>query len=154
MGHPLPIDPDLEPAVRPRWPHIPLDVAVAVLAGGCIGGLVRYVVTRAWPTPAGGFPVSTLVVNLAGAFVLAVVVVAATERQPGRLLRPLLGTGFCGALTTFSSVVVSTDRLLGSGRIGTGAGYVAASFVGGLAAAAAGWALARRALARPGSDRC
>lgn len=148
MGRPFPIDPDLDLSRRRRWPHLPADAVAAVFAGGCVGGLVRYVVTRAWPAPNGGFPVSTLVVNLAGALVLAVVVVVATRRQPGRLVRPLLGTGFCGALTTFSSVVVSADRLAGAGQVGLAAGYLAASFGGALVAAGAGLVLTRRLLGR------
>jgi CrcB protein len=90
-----------------------------------------------------GFAWSTLTVNLAGAFVLAVVIVTAAQLVRSRLLRPLLGTGLCGALTTFSSVVVDVDRLVAHGNAGTASAYLAANVVGGLAAAALGLVLAR-----------
>ena len=64
----------------------------------------------------------------------------------GRYLRPLLGTGFCGAFTTFSSVVVTTDLLLAHGHAGTALAYLGASIGGGLAAALLGL-VAGRALA-------
>jgi CrcB protein len=115
-----------------------LDLVLAVLIGGCVGGAARFAVVRAWPTGSSGFPWSTLAVNLAGAFVLGVVVVLAGEVWRSRYARPLLATGFCGAMTTFSSVVVDADRLLARGAAGTAAGYVGASFVGGLLLALAG----------------
>lgn len=132
-----------------RWPRLRMPVLAWIFAGGCLGGLARYAVTRAWPTGVEGFPWSTFAVNVAGAFVLAVVVVVATDahRSPA-WARPLLGTGFCGALTTFSSVVVAADRLLAHGRAATAAGYLALSVVAGLAAAAAGLVAARAVVRR------
>lgn len=114
------------------------EVVLAVFAGGCLGGLARYAEVRAWPTGPAGFPSSTLVVNLTGAFVLAAFVTWANRAGHAGLGRALLGTGFCGAYTTFSSIVVDADRLLAHGSVATAAGYVAASFAGGLAAAAVG----------------
>jgi CrcB protein len=115
-----------------------------VFAGGCVGGVLRYAVTRAWSTPGDGIPWSTLVVNVAGAFVLGVVVVVATQRR-SRALRLLLGTGFCGALTTFSSVVVASDHLFAHGHAGTGVAYLALTTAAALAAAGGGLMLARTA---------
>jgi CrcB protein len=109
---------------------------VAVFFGGCLGGYLRYAVTRAWPAAAGHFPWSTLVVNVAGAFVLTVVIIIAAEVAPSRYLRPLLGTGFCGGLTTFSSVVVATDRLVAHQHAVTGVAYLLVTIVTGLVA---GW---------------
>ena len=119
------------------------DVVAVVFAGGCVGGATRYWFTTAYPTANGAFPWSTLAVNLAGAFVLAVVVVVAAELVPSRYLRPLVGTGFCGALTTFSSVVVSADRLFAHDRVGTAVGYLLATITGGLAAAVLGLLVGR-----------
>jgi CrcB protein len=144
----LPLDPDLEsdaepapPPVsrpRPRWP-----VVTAVFAGGCVGGYARYAVTAAWPAGTGRFPWSTFGVNTAGAFVLAVVVVVAAELRRARHLRPLLGTGFCGALTTFSAVVVTADQLLAHGHPATAVAYLAATVAAGLGAATLGLVAAR-----------
>jgi CrcB protein len=118
-----------------------------IFAGGCVGGLARYAVTDAWTTSPFGFPWSTFAVNVAGAFILGMVVVVATERGV-RHLRLLLGTGFCGALTTFSSVVVATDQLLAHGRAGTAAAYVVLTVTVGIAAASVGLVAGRVACAR------
>ena len=119
-------------------------VLAAVFVGGCLGGLARYAEVRAWPTGSSGFPTSTLVVNLAGAFVLAAFVTWADHAGHGRWPRAILGTGFCGAYTTFSAIVVDADRLLADGRGGTALGYLAASFAGGAAAALVGMVTADR----------
>jgi fluoride exporter len=136
--HELPIDPDVD--VR----DFRLSIVAMVFAGGCIGGLVRYAVTRHWPTADDRFPWPTFTVNLAGAFILAVLIVVVSERLRGsRYLRPLIGTGFCGALTTFASVVVAADEAIAHGHAGLAAVYLAASIVGGLAVAWLGLRLGR-----------
>ena len=128
---------------RPRWPRLSADVLAVVFLGGCGGGLLRYAVGLAWDSANSGFPYEVLAVNLAGAFLLPVIVVTAADIRPSRYLRPLWGTGFCGALTTFSSVVVALARLLSSGHYAVAASYLAATVVGGLAAAALGVVLTR-----------
>jgi CrcB protein len=129
--------------MRSRW-----DVLAAIFVGGCLGGLGRYATVRAWPVEPGSFPWSTLAVNLSGALLLAVLLVFSGRVWQSRYARPLLGTGFCGAFTTFSAVVVDSDRLLASGKAGTALGYLSASFLGGLVVAFAGVVLARAVLDR------
>ena len=119
-----------------------------IFVGGCAGGYIRYAVTQAWPTPANGFPWSTFTVNVAGAFVLGVIVVLAAETHRARHLRLLVGTGFCGALTTFGSVVVAVDELLAHGHAATAFAYLAATAVAGLVVAAVGLSVARNLVAR------
>lgn len=63
---------------------------------------------------------------------------------PTRLWRPLLGTGLCGALTTFSAFQIETIRLAKDGRPGLAVAYVTASLLAGMALAAGGSVLARR----------
>lgn len=152
----LPIDPDVDvdedarhhPGAlrssgdRSRWPRIAPGVVAFVFAGGCLGGWARYAVTTAWTQPATGFPWATFVVNTVGALLLGAVVVVAA-RGP-RLLRPLAGTGFCGALTTFSAVVVSVDRLSAHGHLPVAIAYAAASTIAGIGAAGAGLLVAQR----------
>jgi CrcB protein len=139
-GHDFPVDSDVDDVAGGDR----LSVVMAVFVGGCAGGLGRYAVTRAWPTSAYAFPWSTFVVNVAGAFALAVLLVVVTRRRPSlTYLRPLLGTGFCGAWTTFSAVVASSDQLVAHGRVSTGVGYVLASTVAGLSAALLGLATGR-----------
>lgn len=116
-----------------------------VFAGGAIGGLARYEAVTRWAAAAGTFPWSTFVVNTAGAFVLGALVVVVLEvLGPSTYTRPLFGAGFCGALTTFSSVVVQFDELAAHRHLGLGFGYLGCSVVAGLAAAGLGVRLARR----------
>jgi CrcB protein len=113
----------------------PARVLVAVFLGGCVGGASRDLLD--------GSARSTLLVNLVGCFVLGVLVVTAPHHW-----RPLLGTGFCGALTTFGSVMVLAEGDLEDGRVLASVGYLSASLLGGVVAAAlgiaAGHALSRR----------
>lgn len=127
------------------------DVLLAVLLGGCAGGAARFAIVRAWPTGSSGFPWSTLLVNYGGAAALGVLVVLAGSVWRSRYARPLLGTGFCGAFTTFSAVVVDTDRLLARGDAGIAVAYLAASFLGGLVLAAAAVVVARALVGRTGA---
>lgn len=92
-------------------------------------------------------------INTSGAFVLAVVLVLVTDAMPPTTyVRPLLGTGFCGAWTTFSSIAAGADQFIAHGAAGTGAAYVLGSAGGGLGAAALGLVLTRTVLRRRGSD--
>jgi CrcB protein len=139
----LPIDPDLE-AATPRWPRIDPRIVLAVFVGGIFGGLARYGIGQAAAPASGGFPWDIFAINLAGGFGLAVLVVFVVEvLPPTKYVRPALGTGFLGAFTTFSSLVVASDHLTAHGHPGTAALYLAASLVGGLVAATAGMALGR-----------
>lgn len=151
-------DPDVEPAgsaparsgTRPfevgrarRRPRLRWDVLVAIFAGGCLGGLARYGIVSAWPVAGDRFPWPTLVINVSGAFVLALLIVAVAELVSSRYLRPLLGTGFCGAFTTFSAIVVTDDELFAHHHAALAVGYLAASVLGGLAAASFGLVIGR-----------
>ena len=165
----LPIDPDLDAAEdtprhlsagpfdttgRSRWPRLRPSVLAAVFVGGCVGGLARYAITQAWPTPAYRFPWSTFLVNDVGAFILALLIVVVADVLPRTAyLRPLVGTGFCGALTTFSSVVASADELVAHGHARTGAMYVVASVLAGLASAALGLVVGRSVAANRNKAR-
>jgi len=112
--------------------------------GGAAGTLLRAAVADAVPASTNGFPWDTLIVNVAGSVVVGFVVVAALERAaPSRYFRPLIATGFCGGLTTFSTFVVESDLLLKDSRPATAALYVAASILAGLAAARLGMLAAR-----------
>jgi CrcB protein len=126
------------------FPRLPAGALTAVAIGGAAGTLLRALIAYELPVRSGAFPWSTLVVNLFGSLVLGFVVAASLSRSaPSRYTRPLLGTGFCGGLTTFSTFSVEVDLLLRAGRLATAAGYVAVSVLGGLAAAWLGWGSAR-----------
>ncbi|ONI69980.1 chromosome condensation protein CrcB [Kribbella sp. ALI-6-A] len=83
----------------------------AIAAGGVVGALARYGLAEAWPHQAGGFPWATFVTNVAGCFLIGVLLARITPRSH-QLLRPFLGTGVLGGFTTFSTFAVDTDRLL------------------------------------------
>jgi CrcB protein len=132
------------PAAHSRWPRIHWGSVLAVGAGGFAGGLARYAVGLAWPSRGDVFPWPTLAINTSGAFVLALLLILVLDvLPPTTYLRPALGTGFCGAYTTFSSVAVASDQLAAHGRPQLAAGYVGASVVAGLAAAWFGIILGR-----------
>ena len=125
-----------------------LDRLAVIFLGGCVGGYTRYGVTQVWSTPTYGFPWPTFTVNVAGAFVLGVVLVVATRRERSPRLRLLVGTGFCGALTTFGSVVVAVDELLAHHHVTTALIYLIATTVAALLVTAGGASFARRVSAR------
>jgi CrcB protein len=118
---------------------------LAVLAGGALGALARAGTAEALPAEAGGWPWGTFVVNLAGTLLLAWLVTRLTEMAaPERYMRFLLGTGFCGALTTFSTLQVETLRLAKDGHAGLAAAYAAASLAAGMLVAIGATIAARR----------
>jgi CrcB protein len=122
-----------------------LPHASAIFAGGVVGGLLRTGLADRFPPAAGSWPWVTFGVNIAGCFILAVLVVRLQARLPPSVYRrPFLGTGLCGTLTTFSTVQVEAIRLARDGSTALAAVYVATSLVAGLAAVTAGTALVRR----------
>jgi fluoride exporter len=118
----------------------------AIFAGGFIGTVARALVAEALPHDPGAWPWATFLVNLVGAFILGYVVTRLQERLPlSSYRRPFLGTGLCGALTTFSTMQVELLGMLDAGRAGLAAGYAAASAAAGFLAVAAATNLVRRA---------
>jgi CrcB protein len=109
--------------------------ALAVMLGGAAGTLARAGVVHALPVTPGSWPWATLIVNLVGTVILGWVVAA--DRW-----RPLVGTGFCGALTTFSTFQVETFRLAEGGHAPLAALYMGVSVGAGLVAAQLGRKLA------------
>jgi CrcB protein len=91
-------------------------VLVGVLLAGAAGAVVRYLVDGAVQRRFGAqVPIGTLVVNVAGSFILGLLTGAALYRQPDPAIRTVLGTGFCGALTTWSTLSWETVRLVEEG---------------------------------------
>ena len=81
-----------------------------------------------------------------GAFLLGYFATRLQERLPlSAYRRPLLGTGFCGALTTFSTMQLELLKMLDAHRYGLAAGYAAASVVAGYARVHLATAVVRRA---------
>ena len=113
---------------------MPRELA-AIFTGGFIGAIARAGLAQWLPHDPGAWPWSTFAVNVAGAFLLGYLVTQLQERLPlSSYRRPLLGTGFCGALTTFSTMQVELLTMLDAGRLGLAAGYAAASVAAGFLA--------------------
>src|ERR1700722_12411120 len=81
-----------------------LAILAAVATGGAFGAVSRYAISLAIPETTAGFPWATFLINITGSAVLGFLITLILEQFPrGRLARPLLGTGFIGAYTTFST---------------------------------------------------
>jgi fluoride exporter len=121
-------------------PVLETRLLAVVFAGGCAGTLLRAAVFEAAPQHAGRWPWATFCVNVAGAVLLGWI---ATRRSPADPARALIGTGFCGALTTFSTMQLEVLGLLDASRVGVALLYVMGSVAAGLAGAALGVAVRR-----------
>ncbi len=118
---------------------------VAIACGGALGALGRIGLSRAFPVAAGSWPWITFAINLTGAFALGYLLTRLQERlPPSTLRRPLLGTGLCGAFTTFSTVQLEALEMIDRHREALAAGYLAASVAGGYLAVLTASALVRR----------
>ena len=116
----------------------------AIFVGGFLGAIARLVLVEVLPPHAGRWPWATFAVNVAGAFALGYLTTRLQERlPPSAYRRPLLGTGLCGALTTFSTMQVELVQMLDDGRAGLAAGYAAASMAAGVLAIAVATNLVR-----------
>jgi CrcB protein len=116
----------------------------AIAVGGAAGTLARAGMAEALPHRSGTWPWATFVVNLAGAFILGWLLTRLTERAaPGRYWRFLLGTGFCGALTTFSTFQIEAFEFARTGHVALAVAYPVVSIVVGMAVAVAGILVAR-----------
>lgn len=117
----------------------------AIASGGALGALARAGIGEALPTPHGHWPWATFIANIAGALLLGWLITRLQERLPIMTLpRPLLGTGLCGALTTFSTMNVEAMKMIEGGEGTLAIGYLAASIAGGLTAVFLASAISRR----------
>lgn len=103
----------------------------AVFAGGVAGTLARAGLVEAWPPQPGHWPWATFAANVAGSLLLGWVL--AGERH-----HRLLGTGLCGALTTFSTFQLELLHMLDDERVALALAYAAASVAAGLLAVGLG----------------
>jgi CrcB protein len=114
-----------------------------VLVGGALGAPVRYVVDLMVQSRHDSvLPWGTFAVNAAGSLVLGVAAGGVAAAGGPDWVLTLVGTGFCGALTTFSTFSFETIRLAEEGALRAALVNVAGSVLVGAAACAAGWSVA------------
>jgi CrcB protein len=113
-----------------------LPPAHLVGTGGALGAMLRWLVGEYVRVE--GYPASTLVVNVTGTFTLALVTLLA----PGEDVLHLVGTGACGAFTTFSSFSADVLGLVENERYTVAAAHAAGNLAGAGVAIAAAWLLA------------
>jgi len=115
-----------------------IENSLMVAIGGFAGAVARYSISRMfsvyWPK---GMPLATWFVNIAGSFLLGWI--AASGLQDIYVL--LLGTGFMGAFTTFSTFKMDSIELLRAGKAGLAVAYIASMYTVGVAAVFAGYAV-------------
>jgi CrcB protein len=128
-----------------RLPRLDGQELLAIYVGGVVGALARVGLAQAAPHGAGSWPWATFAANMVGALLLGYAVTRLQERlPPSSYRRPFLGTGLCGALTTFATLQLELFTMLEGGHLGLAAGYVAATLAGGFACVHLATAAVRR----------
>ena len=119
----------------------------AIFVGGVIGAIARAELSELLSSGGPHWPWATFIANIAGAFLLGYFATRLQERLPlSAYRRPFVGTGVCGALTTFSTMQLELLRMLDAGDLGLALGYAAASIAAGFAAVIVATNLVRRTL--------
>jgi len=117
----------------------------AIFAGGFLGALARVLLVQTLPATPGSWPWATFVENVTGTLLLGYFVTRLQERLPvSAYRRPLLGTGLCGAFTTFSTMQLELLRMLDGGRTALAVTYALTSIGIGLVGVFLATALVRR----------
>lgn len=131
----LPVDPDVNIEEQtPARRRLPLHLSPAALgpvaAGRVAGTAGRYYLSELIH-PWRSCPSATFLINILGALLLCMLLEGLARRGPDvgvrRRLRLLLGTGFCGAFTTYSTLALDTDQLLRHGQPMIAVGYALAT---------------------------
>ena len=119
------------------------SIAVGLVVAGAIGAPARYLLDGfVQDRTEGAFPWGTFAINLSGSFLLGLITGAALYHAFPNTPKVWLGTGFCGAYTTFSTFTFETISLLEAGDVTEALQNAAASLVLAALAAAAGLAIA------------
>lgn len=123
---------------------------LAVAVGGMLGTGIRLLVDTTLPHEASGLPISTLLVNVVGAFVLGLLVSSIwTRPRTPNWAKAGLGTGLLGSFTTFSALITSLLSDATQGLWWLALVYLLASLVLGFAAAALGLRIGHRLPSQP-----
>jgi fluoride exporter len=130
---------------------VPVDrrELAAIFAGGFVGAIARLGLVEAFPHEPGTWPWATFTANMLGALLLGYFTTRLQERLPlSSYRRPLLGTGLCGAFTTFSTMQLELLEMFDHDSIVLALAYAIASVTLGFAAIAVATNAVRRARMR------
>lgn len=121
-----------------------LKAILVVGSGSFLGGAARYLVSLTLKNASKGFPWATLVVNVAGCFIIGLLWgwLSRTSQMEGDLAL-FLTVGICGGFTTFSTFSKEALMLLQNGNMWGFSAYVAVSIIAGVALVALGYYLVR-----------
>ena len=120
-----------------------LPMLLAVAAGGATGSVARYVIGVALLRTTGAFPVSTMLINIVGSFLIGLLARLFDAPDHNQVLRVALTVGLCGGFTTFSTFSAETVTLLQQGKAGRAALYISVTVVAGGLATMTGLLLGR-----------
>lgn len=101
-------------------------------AGGAAGAVLRYLIGLLPMNPENGFPIKTLLINLAGSFTIGMIAALAAKNAMNPKLVVFLKAGVCGGFTTFSSFALETQQLAQKGEGGLAFLYVLLSVLLGV----------------------
>ena len=104
----------------------------AIFTGGAVGAVLRVWLGTKFPAGAASWPWMTFIINVTGSVALAYFATRLQERLPqSTYRRPFLGTGLCGAYTTFSTMQVEILRMIEHGRMNLAVSYGVTSIAAG-----------------------
>jgi CrcB protein len=116
--------------IRERW-----DILGVIAVGGALGSAARYGAGVLWPHDPSQVAWSTFAVNVAGGFLLGLLMVFVNDVwPPHRYVRPFVGVGILGGFTTFSTYMLDTHSLLAAGRLPVALLYLMGTLLVGLVA--------------------
>ncbi len=136
--------PSAPKATSDRW-QLP-KFALLVAAGAIFGTYLRAALSGAFPHDADAWPWATFFINMAGSFVLGVLleslVLTGSDTGWRKAVRLGCGTGMLGGFTTYSTFVLEIEKMAGAGALALAFAYATVSLVLGIAAALFGMAVA------------
>jgi len=118
----------------------------AIFAGGAIGAVARVWLSQHYVQGDTSWPWTIFAINISGSFALGYFATRLQERLPqSTYRRPLLGTGFCGAYTTFSTMEVEIFKMVDADHYVLAVAYGVISVLAGVLAIWAATTFVRRA---------